>query len=182
MLKRMLYVLLITCFAGAIHLTAQTKTEVPPNAWMDKVGIGGNVGLRFGDVTYIEVSPIAGYRAAPFIMPGIGVSYRYIQYRYPYRTNGLNILGASAWVRFYILPMVFGYAEHEELYGEFDPYYRTGEKYFIGTNFLGGGYSQEMGRNSTYVMVLFAMNQDYYNAIYANPVIRVGFMIGGSSE
>jgi hypothetical protein len=179
MLNRRSGVLIAALMLMVLTVSAQDKTL--PGSWMDKVGYGGNVGLRFGDVTYVEISPIAGYRLAPFIMPGIGLSYRYIQYRYPYRSDGLNIFGGSAWVRVYALPMIFGYAEHEELYGEFDPYYRPGEKYSIGTNFLGAGYSQELGNSSTYLMVLFAMNQDY-RSIYQNPVIRVGIMIGGSSE
>jgi hypothetical protein len=163
-------------FSGRDHLHAQI--EPTRGAWMDHVGIGGNLGLRFGDVTYIEVSPIAGYRLGPFLMPGIGGSYRF--YKDRFSTRGINLWGASAWVRAYPLPMIFAYAEHEELYGAFDPYFPN-QKYFIGTNFVGAGYSQELGAASSYVMVLFAINQDNY-AIYQNPVIRVGFMFGGNAE
>jgi len=177
MMRALITVFLLLTFTCTQRLQAQ-KAEPVPGSWMDHVGIGGNLGLRFGDVTYFEVSPIAGYRLGPFLMPGIGASYRY--YKDRYSTSGINLWGFSAWVRAYPLPMVFAYAEHEELYGAFD-YNFPNQKYFIGTNFVGGGYSQEMGNSSTYVMVLFAINQDYY-AIYQNPVIRVGLMIGGNAE
>lgn len=169
-----IFLLIMSC--GSLRLAAQEKTV--PGSWMDHIGIGGTVGLRFGDVTYFEASPIVGYRLGPFLMPGVGGSYRF--YKDRYMSRGLNIWGASAWVRAYPLPMIFAYAEHEELYGAFD-YYRPNEKYFIGTNFVGAGYSQELGGASTYVMVLFAINQEVYG-IYQNPIIRVGFMIGGNAE
>jgi len=167
--------LLLTLFP--LHLCAQ-KEPLPGRAWQEKIAYGGSVGLRFGDVTYFEVSPIVGYRLGPFLMPGVGASYRF--YKDRFMRNGLNIWGASAWIRAYPLPMVFAYAEHEELYGAFN-YYQPEQKYFIGTNFVGGGYSQEIGNMSTYVMVLFAINQEVYG-IYQNPIIRVGFMIGGTAE
>lgn len=177
MLRRIFFLLtillLISC---AQEVRAQEKAV--PGSWMDHVGYGGTVGLRFGDVTYFEASPIVGYRLGPFLMPGIGGSYRF--YKDRYMNQGLSIWGASAWVRAYPLPMIFAYAEHEELYGAFD-YYQPNEKYFIGTNFVGGGYSQELGGASTYVMVLFAIDQEQYG-IYQNPIIRVGFMIGGNEE
>ena len=156
-------------------LSAQNKTV--PSTWKDHIGFGGTVGLRLGNVTYFEASPIVGYRLGPFLMPGIGGSYRF--YKDRYMVKGMNIWGASAWIRAYPLPMIFAYAEHEELYGAFD-YYRPTEKYFIGTNFVGGGYSQELGGASTYVMVLFALDQEVYG-IYQNPILRVGFMIGGNA-
>jgi hypothetical protein len=160
------------------ELKSQGTNEPPSGSWTERLGFGGNVGLRFGDVTYFEASPIVGYRLGPFLMPGVGGSYRF--YKDRYMNQGINIWGASAWIRAYPLPMIFAYAEHEELYGSFD-YYRPNVKYFIGTNFVGGGYTQGMGNASTYVMVLFAINQEQYG-IYTNPIIRVGFMIGGNAE
>lgn len=151
-------------------------------AWMDKVGVGGNIGLRFGDVTYAEVSPIAGYRVASFLMPGVGVSYRYIRYRYyNFGSFDNHVYGGSIWLRAYVAPMIFGYAELEMINGEWDPVWQPGVRSFISTTFVGGGYSQEMGGTSSYVLVLFATGQDG-DSIYWNPVIRVGFMLGGTAE
>jgi hypothetical protein len=158
---------------------AQADERAVPGTWRDKIGIGGNLGLNFGNITYVEVSPIAGYRINQFLMAGIGFSYRYYNDRY--YNYSLNMLGGSVWARAYILPMVFAYAEHEELYAEFYPFTHPGEKSFLGTNFVGGGYNQGLGNVSTYIMVLFALNQDY-TTFYQNPVIRVGIMFGGNPE
>jgi len=171
--------ILISCFLLPCMAPAQAKENTIPGSWMDKVGIGGNLGLNFGNITYVEISPIAGYRINQFLMPGIGVSYRYYNDRF--YNYSLNMWGGSVWARAYILPMVFAYGEHEELYAEFYPYTHPGEKSFLGTNFVGGGYNQELGNASTYVMVLFALNQDY-TTFYQNPVIRVGIMFGGNAE
>jgi len=170
-------ILLLFC----LHCDAQNKTA-PSADFGDKIGYGGNLGLRVGNPTYIELSPIAGYRLNSFLMPGVGVSYRYIRYRYAnYAPRGSNLFGASVWVRAYVAPMVFGYAEYEVLNGEWDPYFQPDVRYNIYTSFVGGGYSQEMGGTSSYVMVLFAINREW-DSPYINPVIRVGFMIGGTDE
>lgn len=151
-------------------------------AWLNRVGYGGNLGLRFGDITYVEVSPIAGYRVAPFLMPGIGLTYRYISYHYSqYGTYANNVYGGSVWLRAYVAPMIFGYAEYETINGEWDPYSFPGLRSNLSTTFVGGGYSQEINRNSTYLLVLFALSETA-QSIYWNPVIRVGFMLGGNAE
>lgn len=172
---------ILMALAFCINLFAQNKTA-PSISFGDKIGYGGNLGLRVGNPTYIEISPIAGYRLGPFLMPGIGVSYRYIQYRYAnYPPRGSNLYGGSVWLRAYVAPMVFGYAEYEVLNGEWDPYFQPDVRYNIYTSFLGAGYSQELGGAATYVMVLFAVDRDP-DSPYINPVIRVGFMVGGTAE
>lgn len=178
---RLLHILLFV-FALNAAVSAQEKRAMRDLAWMDKVGVGGNVGLRFGDITYVEVSPIAGYRLTSFLMPGIGASYRYIRYRYYNFGNYENhVYGGSVWVRAYVAPMIFGYAEYEMINGEWDPLWQPGVRSFISTTFVGGGYSQEFAGSSSYVLVLFATGQDG-DSIYWNPVIRVGFMVGGTAE
>lgn len=169
-----------------LHLSCEVISQQRPSSdvptFRERIGIGGNLGLRIGNPTYIEVSPILGYRISPFLMPGIGVSYRYIKYRmYGFNPQGVNLYGASAWMRVYPVPMVFGYAEYELLNGEWDPFYRPGIRSNIFTTFVGAGYSQEMNGSSSYVMVLFAVNQEAFSP-YVNPVIRVGFMLGGTAE
>lgn len=181
MLRKLIFVVFFIAPLPAIELPAQGGSD-NPYSWQDKIGFGGNVGLRFGDITYIELSPVVGYRVASFLMPGIGASYRYISYRYSnYGSYGNHVAGGSVWMRAYVAPMIFGYAEYEILNGEWDPYYQPDLRSNIFTTFVGGGYSQGIGRNSSYLLVLFATNQDG-NSIYWNPVIRVGFMVGGSGE
>lgn len=161
---------------------AQNNPETLPRPWKEKVGIGGNLGLRFGNITYVELSPIAGYRVASFLMPGIGTTYRFISYDMgSYGRYANHVYGGSVWCRAYVMSMIFGYAEYELLNGEWDPLWQPDVRSNITTTFVGGGYSQELGGNSSYIMVLFATAQDG-DSIYWNPVIRIGFMIGGSAE
>jgi hypothetical protein len=179
---RICIIIFAVLLTQATNLYSQGRPNGDVQTWKEKIGVGGNLGLRIGNPTYFEVSPIAGYRLSPFLMPGVGVSYRYIKYRmYGFTPRGINLVGASAWMRVYPVPMVFGYAEYELLNGEWDPFYRPGIRSNIFTTFVGAGYSQEMNGTSSYVMVLFAVNQEAFSP-YVNPVIRVGFMIGGTSE
>lgn len=179
-MRRAILSVLLVLVVSTIH--SQERTPLRDRPWMDKVGVGGNVGLRFGDITYVEVSPIAGYRVSSFLMPGVGVSYRYIRYRYyNYGNYENNVFGGSIWLRAYVAPMIFGYAEYEVINGEWDPLWQPGTRSNITTTFVGGGYSQEVGGSSSYILVLFATGQDG-DSIYWNPVIRVGFMIGGTAE
>src|SRR5688500_601092 len=132
-------------FSTAQQAHSDTRT------WQEKVGVGGNVGLRFGDITYVEASPVAGYRLTSFLMPGVGMSYRYISYRYSnYGRYSNHVYGGSVWMRAYVASMVFGYAEYEVLNGEWDPLWQPDIRYNITTTFIGGGYSQESGRTSSY--------------------------------
>src|SRR3569832_2147978 len=110
-----LVICLMLMLSASQTICAQRDHVNPePGAWKDKIGFGGNIGLRFGDITYVEVSPIAGYRIAPFLMPGIGATYRYISYHYSqYGSYSNNVYGGSVWLRAYVAPMIFGYAEYE---------------------------------------------------------------------
>lgn len=173
---------MVSCALCLPFFCAAQHPQSNPRVWQEKIGVGGNLGLRFGDITYVEASPVVGYRLTSFLMPGIGASYRYISYRYSnYGRYSNHVYGGSVWMRAYVAPMVFGYAEYEVLNGEWDPLWQPDIRYNITTTFIGGGYSQENGRTSSYIMVLFATGQDG-NSLYWNPVIRIGFMIGGTAE
>lgn len=140
---------------------------------------GGNVGLQIGSQTLIDVSPLLGYKVTDRFVPGIGLTYRYISWRYQgYPPVRANFYGGSIWARYYIIPEIFVHAEYEGLNGEWEPYLRPGYRYFLTTPFLGGGYSQSFGGASSYIMLLYILN--YSNDTpYSSPlVLRVGFTFG----
>jgi hypothetical protein len=145
----------------------------------DHLAVGGNLGLSFGNVTYVGVAPIIGYKVSERFVPGIGLSYSYIRIRYPnYPEESAHFYGGSIWSRFYIIPQIFAHAEYESINGEWDPYFRPGYRYMLSSLFVGGGYCQRYGNFSSYMMVLYNIN-DSRESPYSSPlVIRVGAGFG----
>lgn len=94
----------IICLAFQLNAMAQKDPEPKKGFDKDKLFIGGNFGLSFGDYTLINVSPQLGYRFNKWLAAGAGPNFIYSStlYRYEpsidnYRTNygvaGLNIFG-----------------------------------------------------------------------------------------
>lgn len=91
---------------------------------------GGIVGFQFGSITYIEVSPIAGYRLSKNFVPGVGFTYQFSKFNdyYINTDNGetldqkVSIIGGRIFGRYYfsdffdgILGGLFAHAEFEYL-------------------------------------------------------------------
>ena len=63
------------CTAAAIVFCGLAVTGTP---WAnDRLWFGGGIGFGFGDVDYVEVSPIVGYSATEKLSVGGGITYRY---------------------------------------------------------------------------------------------------------
>lgn len=162
-----------------INLTAQNLPEKEIKApWTKKIFFGGDLGLQFGNTTFINVSPIVGYKFTEKIVGGIGITYQYLNYKdADYSTN---IYGGSLFGRYYITESLFAHAEYQVL--SFEPYnYYTFSK-AVRTNIesylIGGGYKQAVSGNISFnIMVLWNLSNSIYSP-YTNPVIRAGFDIG----
>ncbi len=141
-------------------------------SFSDKVFVGGGLGLQFGDITRVELSPIVGYKITERFHSGVGFTYTYFEdSRVNYSTN---IVGGSVFSRFLITDNIFAHAEYEALNGqwEFDR-----EAYFINSIFIGGGFMQRFGNSFAAIMLLYNINDSAFNP-YTNPVIRMNFGIG----
>jgi len=90
--------------------------------------VGGIIGFQFGTITYIEVSPIAGYRLTNSFMPGIGLTYQFTKFKDYYidLENGetldqnVNIIGVRLFARFYFNELLEGILSGLFLQGEFE--------------------------------------------------------------
>ncbi|CAN5232076.1 hypothetical protein BH09BAC5_BH09BAC5_16260 [soil metagenome] len=157
---------------------ATPKKEMP-GSFTERLVYGGNMGLNFGNVTSISISPMIGYKVTERFIPGIGATYNYLKFHYQgYQSEAIHIYGGSIWARYYILDNIFLHGEYEALNGEWDPYFRPNYRYYLNSVFLGGGYRQSMGNLSTYVLVLYNVTYSQ-NSPYPSPlVLRVGFGFG----
>lgn len=148
----------------------------------ERLFFGGGLGLQFGTLTLIDVSPMIGFKLTNRIGIGISPTYKYYRYR-NYFGNDLdlktNVLGGSVFARGYIYSGLFAQTEYEYLnYRYNDPYASGKLSKDIWSLFVGGGYSQPMSeRASVYLMILWNLH-DTADSPYTNPVIRAGVSVG----
>lgn len=163
---------------------AQQQDSIPykkDRRIMDRLYIGGNLGLLFGSTTLIELSPQVGYRLTDRFIPGIGITYIYQNYHDKYVHYENSVYGGSVFSKYFITDKLFGHVEYEMLNVE---YLATGQnlapmvdRKWISSFYIGGGYSQPIGqRGFAQVMILFELIQDPWYPYYrSNPIIRIGF-------
>lgn len=143
---------------------------------------GGSLGLQFGTVTMIDVSPQFGYYPLEHISVGLGLTYEYIRDKraYVYSTSGysVNIYGARLFTRLY-LPFydpIFAHGELEYMIYN-DP--SDKKKWINVTSVLAGlGYRQRLGGHSAINLMLLWNFNENENSLYTNPIIRAGVDIG----
>jgi long-subunit fatty acid transport protein len=190
--KRLILFLLGLSFFTIIPLSAQdtTKTLKKPrnNDILNRIDFGGYLGAQFGNVTYIEVSPIASYRVTEKFHAGLGLTYQYYKVNYTgapdYSTSSY---GGSIFMRYFIWRDLFVHAEYAPLYVTFYDYYFDNSGSYISRDqgsawvndiLIGGGYRQMIGaKASINLMVLWNVNESFYSP-YSNPIIRIGFGVG----
>lgn len=161
------------------------EKDVPP--LKDRLFYGGGLGLQFGTITDIEVSPVIGIWALPRLGIALGPEYRY--YKNPsYRTS---IYGGRTYLEYLflqdfdnIIPLgihagLFLHGEYELLSLQSDLFKGTPDatgRFMTGTFLAGGGIRQQMGqRSSINLTFLWALNGNTYG-LYGNPEIRITFM------
>jgi len=177
------FILLIISFSDLYG--QNTRDEKPP--FKERLFYGGNLGLQFGTITDIEISPLIGIWVLPRIGIAAGPSYRY--YKDP--IDRTSIYGGITYIQFIflqdlnnIIPLglhagLFLQAEYELLSLESTFFkiapYDTG-RFLTGTALIGGGMSQYISqRSSLNLSLLWALNDAGYG-IYSNPEIRITFI------
>jgi len=145
---------------------------------------GGYVGLAFGSVQYIELSPLIGYRFSPQFGAGVGLLYRNRKdTRYSYDVSATDY-GANLFARYYLGSGVFAQAEYDYTNYEYVSNSVTGATVHQPYSaFLAGvGFNTAVGRGAgVYALVLYDFNYSgsNVNQPYSSPVqFRVGVSVG----
>ena len=141
----------------------------------ENIFLGGNLGLQFGNVTIIDVSPIVGYKVTEKFSIGIGAKYQYINYRdYNY---SFNVYGGSIFGRYNISDYLFAHVEYEVL--NMPSIVNMNDiRTNVSSLFVGGGYRQKISKNSSFnIMGLWNLNESLESP-YTNPIIRISLDIG----
>lgn len=165
-------------FSKTISAQVNSDNSNPEYDFKSRLFFGGGLGLQFGSMTLIEISPLVGYKVTPKWSLGVSPTYKYYHYNAYYGSTSTNVFGGSIFSRYTIFENVFAHVEYETLfYNIQEPGYPTARLQF-NSFFVGGGYNQRIGGNSAmYFLLLWNLN-DTPDSPYVNPVIRVGFSVG----
>lgn len=133
----------------SLKLFAQSGNEIDENSSLkERIFTGGNFGLSFGTVTYIEVSPTLGYRFTNKLSVGTGISYRY---RKDKRFNPdliTNDYGGNVFVQYNVYAPFYVKVEYEFLSYETIFVRRELIRESYNSFLVGGGVSQPLGNNA----------------------------------
>jgi hypothetical protein len=185
-MKRKLAFIIMSALALSlsVRISAQENNQNKSGGnFSDRLITGGNIGLQFGTVTLIDISPIIGYKITDKFVAGIGIKYQYESDRRFVPTLKTSTYGGSIFSRYYIWDNVYLHAEYEFLnlepiYVDYMGNYYVGSRMWIGSPLAGAGYRQAIGEKASFdILILFNFNETQYTP-YNNPIIRVGFSLG----
>lgn len=156
----------------------ESVPEKPPRS--DRFFFGGGVGLSFGEVDYLEVSPLFGFRVHPKVDLGLSLTYRWRNDdRYDVTTTdyGAAVFGRVRVYRGLFAEADVEYLSWEAIYSDFS------EERIGSTSFLaGGGYYVPLGgRVGMAFSALYNFSYDDNDPLqpYGDPwIVRVGVAVG----
>lgn len=188
-MKKLLLIAALVITAAAV----QAQDEEAPGGrgfQKEKLFIGGNFGLTFGNYTFINVSPQLGYRFTDFFAAGLGINGQYVSFRErnvwgDYKSSR-GVVGLNTFARIYPLQVLMLQVQPEMnyIFGK-EIYYNTSprQEYKIDTRIvpsilMGGGAVVPSGRGALIVSVFYDVLQSDYSPYGRRPVYNIGYNIG----
>ncbi len=187
-MRNWVYIFLIAVLFSSSAIAQNPEPVFEDDKFKDRIYLGGNFGLMFGTFTFVDVSPLVGYRVTNDFSVGLGATYIY--WSGSYRTFSgnqvnykSNIYGGRVFARHNVFKNYFLHAEYESLNFQFyNPLAGAGElqREWVPGLMLGGGLFQPLGRRSGInMMVLYNVLHDNIRSPYNSPfIIRAGITGG----
>jgi hypothetical protein len=184
-------VLFLSCFISS----AQDQPEEEKKGFQkEKIFVGGNFGLAFGDYTLINISPQVGYRFSNLFAAGLGINAQYISVK-DYYTNGQTfsktsegVTGLNIFGRIYPVDEIMIQIQPEANYrfGNIKFYDAGGnlvqktkaDAVIVPSLLIGGGAVIPSGRGAFIASVFYDILQDKNSPYGARPIYNFGFNIG----
>lgn len=179
--KNKFILLFFLSFAG-LASGAFAQREIDPEATFslkERGYFGGNLGLQFGTVTLIDVSPLAGLMLSPKFSMGLGATYQYFDDQRFQGAAGSSY-GGRAFARYNVLPNIFAYSEVESInWNAYNPRSDDFQRRWTEAFFVGAGYFAPFGaRGGANFTFLYNLKHSNWNGYYSEPyLIRVGFVL-----
>lgn len=198
-MKRIFFAVIFLAMAQQAAFAQQTDDsprtyEEPQKGFNPRnVMVGGALGLSFGNYTFVNVSPMIGYRFSRMFAAGVNINAQYSSGKdYIFGTNDIasrnkyTMFGGGLWGRFYPIEQFFIHAqpEYNAISAKISDYtvnprreYK--DRYGAPSLLLGGGYAQPIGGNSAVTfMVLYDVLQDKNTPYLNRPIFSGGVNIG----
>ena len=127
---KILLLVLLILIGGYNYGQNSRSKKSNDKSFKDRISVGGSLGFSFGNnSTLIEVSPIFGFAVTEKFVVGLGLTYKYYQYKNYYINldNGestdhkTNIYGASIWSRYFLTGIGIPIIENIFLHAEVEP-------------------------------------------------------------
>lgn len=142
----------------------------------DRIFVGGNVGASLGNsaTSFVEISPLLGYKITEKFAAGAGVTYQYFGQRQ--NNYKATVIGWRTLARYDILPALFAQTEYEVLNFRVN----GGDPDRIRRWPIGGGYRQRLGGRSAVTAILMRdLLWDENASPYGSPwITRIGVNVG----
>ena len=157
----------------------------------ERLFVGGNFGLTFGNYTLINISPQVGYRFTDFFAAGLGINGQYISVK-SYFTNGQEysrtsqgVTGLNVFGRIYPVDQIMIQVQPEANYVFGNIKYYDGrspdkiklDAVIAPSLLLGGGAVLPAGRGSFIASVFYDVLQHKNSPYGARPIYNFGYNI-----
>jgi hypothetical protein len=183
-----LFALLGSFTASAQYLGGPPAQQPGATDPGNRLFFGGNFGMSFGSSTFVNVSPLVGYRFNNYFAAGGGVNFIYSSFSYKngsgsklytdsYGTAGLGIFGRVFPVKFLFaqvrpeLNYVWGKTKY--FYGNLPETKYPGK--FVPSVLVGGGVAMPAGRGAIMLSLDYDIVQDKRSPYGTQPFVSIGF-------
>jgi hypothetical protein len=194
--RHLKFILCLICFIFFVSISAQEKRdstkakEKPKSGKLANFVFGGAIGLQFGTITLIDVSPNVGYYFTPKVLAGIGFTYEYYSQKWYEKSISSSIYGGRIYNEYIFFDnigtktrmrsnfAIFSHIEYEALnmdrdFSNYQSFDKIGRFWLHGI-LIGGGLKQMVGkRASLNISILYNLIQDSRSP-YTNPILRIG--------
>ena len=183
-MKNLFVIFLFVAFSFTVAQQDSTRSTYektsPKKPLSEKIYYGGGIGFNFwGDYFRIAVEPMVGCKVTPKLSAGVKLMYEYIEYSTASETT-YNNFGGSLFSRFRVIPQFYLHAEFAYYGYQYSTKFTDSEREWVPFLLLGGGYSQQISKNTwAYAQALWDVIQDDKSP-YSNsePWISVGVGVG----
>lgn len=189
------FLVLVFTFFIVDAALAQDEAVAEKGFKKEKVFVGGNFGLAFGNYTLINLSPQVGYRFNRTLAAGLGLNLLYVssketawssannayyQYRQVQGITGFNLFGRVYPIQNFMIQLQpelnyrFGYIKY--LDGR-DPQRTSLNAEIVPSLLAGGGLVMPNERGAFMISVMYDLMQNVNSPYGKKPVVNVGYNI-----
>ena len=189
-MRLILFLLICTTGLTSLAQDKEASNSLEGVPFSQRLYTGGDLGFSFGNITFVNINPIVGYRIDKKWSAGISAKYIYYRERFPeYNWEYSNSMyGGSVFTRYLIGNSFLAHAEFETVNAEVREFLSTTlTRKWVPIGLLGAGYRQGLGNTYLQVLVLYDAindrNSPYRNEYLFGPtniplILRAGFIIG----